>query len=100
MQSELTKNNRFKNGDLFSTDVTSGASTLRINSASLTDTAYYRCRANNDLGSIYSAKATVVVKGDLNSYSCTCTHRCTVFMCTMTYSDVYLLYPYGTSLTN
>ena len=96
MQSELTKNNRFKNGDLFSTDVTSGASTLRINSASLTDTAYYRCRANNDLGSIYSTKATVVVKGDLNSYSCTCT----VFMCTMTYSDVYLLYPCGIALTN
>ena len=57
---------RFKNDDLIFTDETSGASSMKISSATMGDTGYYRCRANNELGAIYSTSATVLVKGDLN----------------------------------
>ena len=40
---------------------------LSLTSGTVNDIGYYRCRANNDQGSVYSSVATVMVKGDLNS---------------------------------
>ena len=59
---------RFKNEDLISTDQNFDTSYFEINSASLDDTGYYRCRASNDIGAVYSRIATVLVKSEYNSY--------------------------------
>ena len=49
-----------KNGDL---ELTTTDSTFVIEGASVNDTAYYNCRASNDLSAIYSSTASILVKG-------------------------------------
>ena len=60
---------RFKNDDVIGVDYTSDISTLTVESAQMTDTGYYRCRASNDDGAIYSTIATVLVKGTVQAFT-------------------------------
>ena len=55
---------RFKNEDLIFTDPNSETSYFEINSASLDDTGYYRCRPSNDVGAVYSRTSAVLVKSE------------------------------------